>query len=263
MTTIPADPDVPGALEEWTREPWPDDIDRNLSEREQRGSLLAGALIVGYGLVRRSLPLAAVGGYLAYRGTTGRCGVYQALGVDSAKGISGLLTTFSNSITVSGTREEAFRFFRDIGEGEREGLLRLERSTTNGEVHWHLRTFSAIPLRLPVEKTEERENELLAWSSYQGARLAMRYVIELEDAPGDRGVVVRVRLSYVPPGGGPGAAAGKALGYALSKGMYDDLRRVKQLLETGEIATTKGQPSGRSARRKVGEPVWAALRYTS
>jgi hypothetical protein len=44
--------------------------------------------------------------------------------------------------------------------------------------------------------------------------------------------------------------------------MYDDLRRLKQLLEAGEIATTKGQPSGRSARRKLGEPVWAALRHS-
>jgi uncharacterized membrane protein len=263
MTTIPADPDVPGALEEWTRAPWPGDIDRNLSEREQRGSLLTGALLFGYGLVRRSLPLAAMGGYLAYRGTTGHCGLYEALGVDSAKGIAGLLTTFSKSITVSRSREDVFRFFRDLGEGEREGLLRLERSKANGEVRWYLRTFNAIPLRLPMEKTEERENELLAWSSYEGARLAMRYVIDLEDAPGDRGVVVRVRVSYVPPGGGPGAAAGKALGYALGKGMCEDLRRMKQLLETGEIATTKGQPSGRSARRKIGEPVWAALRRTS
>ena len=56
---------------------------QNLSDRERLGSWVAGVLLLGYGLVRRSLACAALGGYLAYRGQSGRCRVYESLGLDS------------------------------------------------------------------------------------------------------------------------------------------------------------------------------------
>ena len=55
---------------------------------------------------------------------------------------------------------------------------------------------------------------------------------------------MRVSLRYAPPAGKLGAAAAKLFGAEPSQQIKDDLRRFKQLLEAGEIATTEGQPSG-------------------
>jgi uncharacterized membrane protein len=64
-------------------------------------------------------------------------------------------------------------------------------------------------------------------------------------APGDRGTEVHVRLDYKPPGGKAGAMVAKLFGDEPGQQVGDDLRRLKQMLEAGEVATTAGQPSGR------------------
>jgi uncharacterized membrane protein len=52
-------------------------------------------------------------------------------------------------------------------------------------------------------------------------------------------------MSYVPPAGKFGAVVAKVSGEEPRQQVREDLRRFKQLLETGEITTTQGQPSGK------------------
>ncbi len=70
-------------------------------------------------------------------------------------------------------------------------------------------------------------------------------IVRFDDAPGGRGTRVRVEMSYVPPAGPIGAVAAKMTGEAPEQQVREDLRRFKQIIETGEIATTEGQTSGR------------------
>jgi len=55
---------------------------------------------------------------------------------------------------------------------------------------------------------------------------------------------VRVMMSYSPPAGVAGALVAKMFGEEPSQQIDEDLRRFKWLIETGEIPTTVGQPSG-------------------
>jgi uncharacterized membrane protein len=55
-------------------------------------------------------------------------------------------------------------------------------------------------------------------------------------------------MQYNPPGGKVGAAVAWMLGHDPAATVLEDLRRFKQLLETGEVPTTKGQPRGRQSR---------------
>src|SRR5262245_36846912 len=60
---------------------------QNVGEGERLISLGAGGLLALLGLARgglRGLALAAIGGSLAYRGYTGYCHAYAALGVNTA-----------------------------------------------------------------------------------------------------------------------------------------------------------------------------------
>jgi uncharacterized membrane protein len=59
----------------------------NISQDERAWSMLGGSTLVGYGLSRRStggVALALLGGYLAYRGLSGHCALYQAMGMNTA-----------------------------------------------------------------------------------------------------------------------------------------------------------------------------------
>jgi hypothetical protein len=57
----------------------------NISPNERTVSLLGGGALALYGLSSRSPLLALAGGYLAYRGYSGHCALYEALGVDTAR----------------------------------------------------------------------------------------------------------------------------------------------------------------------------------
>ena len=61
-------------------------------------------------------------------------------------------------------------------------------------------------------------------------------------------------MQYLPPAGALGVAIAKMFGEEPEQQLRSDLRRLKQILETGEIATTDGQPAGafRGVRTRSG-----------
>jgi uncharacterized membrane protein len=58
--------------------------------------------------------------------------------------------------------------------------------------------------------------------------------------------MVRLVIDWTPPGGKAGAAAARLLRKIPEHQVREDLRRFKNVIETGEVPTTEGQPSGRS-----------------
>ena len=91
----------------------------------------------------------------------------------------------------------------------------------------------------------EKENELIAWKSQEGADVPNAGSVQFAKVAGDRGTKVTVELDYNPPAGKAGAAFAKLFGEEPSQQVREDLRHFKQMMETGEIPTTKGQPSCR------------------
>ena len=62
-----------------------------------------------------------------------------------------------------------------------------------------------------------------------------------------RGTEVHVRMQYSPPAGKVGATVAWMLGHDPAAAIREDLRRFKQLMETGEVPTIEGQPRGRQS----------------
>jgi uncharacterized membrane protein len=69
-------------------------------------------------------------------------------------------------------------------------------------------------------------------------------------APADRGTEVHVELGYDQPGGKLGKAMAKYFGEDPSQQLDDDLRRFKQVYETGEVVRSEGAPYGKRARKE-------------
>jgi uncharacterized membrane protein len=96
-----------------------------------------------------------------------------------------------------------------------------------------------------AEIINEYPNELIAWKSLAGADVDSAGSVHFSDAPGGRGTEVRVELQYNPPAGVAGAYIAKLFGHEPEQAIIEDLHRMKQFLETGEIASTEGQSKGR------------------
>jgi hypothetical protein len=78
--------------------------------------------------------------------------------------------------------------------------------------------------------------------------------VRFVDAPGDHGTEIHVEIAGSGLGAGIGEIVGKLTGAAppLIK-VRDDLRRFKQLVETGVISRSDASPEGERAERKLHE----------
>jgi uncharacterized membrane protein len=112
--------------------------------------------------------------------------------------------------------------------------------------HWVATGPLGREIEWDSEVIEDIENRYLAWRSLPGSTVASTGSVGFSDASGGRGTVVTVNMQYNPPAGSMGAAFAKLFGEEPSLQIRDDLRHLKQIMETGEIASVEGQPSGRS-----------------
>jgi thioredoxin-like negative regulator of GroEL len=77
------------------------------------------------------------------------------------------------------------------------------------------------------------------------------WTVWFSDAPGDRGTEIHVELAKSAPAGKLGEAVQKVLGTEPLAKAKDDLRRFKQLLETGEVTRSEAAPEGEQLERKL------------
>jgi uncharacterized membrane protein len=101
--------------------------------------------------------------------------------------------------------------------------------------YWKARAPLGTAVEWTAEITEDIPNRLLAWQSVEGTKVPNSGHVEFKPAPGDRGTEVHVRLRYDPPGGTLGATIAKLFGEEPSVQVDGDLRRLKQVLEVGEV----------------------------
>jgi uncharacterized membrane protein len=151
------------------------------------------------------------------------------------------------SVTISRSPEELYRFWHDF-ENLPRFMTHLESVRMSGNrSHWVARGPAGTTVEWDAELTEDVPNEVISWRSVEGSDVDHAGSIRFAPATGDRGTIVLVDMHYRPPGGVAGAAAAALFGEEPNQSMQRDLRRFKQVMETGEIITTEGQPAGRSS----------------
>jgi uncharacterized membrane protein len=228
--------------------------DTNVGSIGRWGSIIGGAALATYALKRRSLggaALALMGGGLVYRGITGYCQLYQALGINTAEAGGSQAIEIKKAITIDKSPAELYRFWRHFENLPRFMThLKSVQSTGHGRSHWVARAPLGATAEWDAEITAERDNEFIAWQSLEGARIPNHGCVRFQAAPGGRGTEVRVTLAYAPPMGKLGAAVAKLFGEEPNQQLDEDLRRFKCLMEAGEIPTVTGQPSGRVSTRR-------------
>lgn len=144
------------------------------------------------------------------------------------------------AVTVNKPRAELYAFWRDFQNLPRfaEGV---ERVTATGPAtsRWTLSGPGGRTLDVEVRVTEARDGELIAFASAPGAPVEMSGRVTFKDAPPGRGTIVDEEIAYRPPGGELGRLALKLTQTEPRIRARRDLKRLKMLMETGEIATSQ------------------------
>ena len=99
--------------------------------------------------------------------------------------------------------------------------------------HWTARGPAGSRVEWDAEIHNEIPNELLAWRSLPGSEVDNAGSVHF--TPTDTGdTEVRVVLRYDPPAGRLGAVVARLFGEDPSRQVAEDLRRLKQVVESGE-----------------------------
>ena len=155
--------------------------------------------------------------------------------------------TIRHSVTIGKPREELYRFWRDFTNLSRI-MPEIDRIDVRDprHSHWVVKGPGGAKVDFDAEVDDDRENERIAWRSVGDAQVHNSGWVAFADAPGGRGTEVRLELTYEPPMGRLGRGIAMLSGQEPQLHAQRALRRLKQLMEAGEITTTEGQPSGRS-----------------
>jgi uncharacterized membrane protein len=245
--------------------------DINVSRVERWLSMLAGGALAAYGIRRRSGAggaAAVAGAALLYRGATGHSYLYRALGIDRGerhpaiaygRGYAAIADKGSDtrqrlsgkrglhveeSVTINRPIADVYRFWRNF-ENLPQFMRHLESvaEREEGISHWVARGPAGTTVEWDARIINEIEHKVIGWQSLERSTIATAGSVNFDET--SHGTRVRVHLQYRPPGGKLGAAVAWLFGEEPQRQVREDLRRLKALLETGEIPTTQGQPSGR------------------
>ena len=156
------------------------------------------------------------------------------------------------AVTVWRPPEEVYRFWRDL-ENLPSFMYHLKSVTVDsaGRSHWVANSPLGAPVEWDAEITEDVPNARIAWKSLPGAKIDNRGRVEFTPTADGRGTEIRVTMSYAIPGGTLGKAVATLFGESPDQQVNDDLRRLKQILETGHVVRSDGSPEGTAALRQI------------
>lgn len=221
---------------------------QNVGGGERLASAASGGILALLGLGRRDatgMVIAGIGGALVLRGATGYCPMYASLGVDTSASAD---IVVRESLLVNRSPEEIYAFWRNF-ENLPSFMSHLESVEQIDErrSHWVAKAPSIIggEVEWDAEITADEPNGRIAWQTVPESEIEHRGSVRFVRVLGDRGTSVRVELQYKSPAGKAGQLLAKLFGEEPEMQIHDDLRKLRQIMEIGEVLTIEGQPHGR------------------
>jgi uncharacterized membrane protein len=152
-------------------------------------------------------------------------------------------------ITVRAARDEVYAFWHDFQNLPRFMTYIEDVQQSDGRSHWKARAPMGKTVEWDAETTRDVPGEMIAWRSLHGVPVRTSGTVRFVDAPGDRGTEIHLEMEYDLPGGAVLATLAKMVGGDPKAMAKDDLRRLKQVMETGEVVRSEGSPEGQLTTR--------------
>lgn len=155
----------------------------------------------------------------------------------TSKTVSGARELVAQSVTINRPASDLYAFWRKPSNlaSIMENIISIEEVDGN-RARWKVRAPAGKTVEWVSEVTHEVPGEEITWQAEEGADVAHSGRIVFTEAPG-RGTVVTATIAYEPPAGTVGRVVAKVLQREPNVQAHRDLRRFKQLMEAGEIAT--------------------------
>lgn len=229
------------AMESWMDDPvLPNNIKSsnviNVSWPERLLSATTGVALIGSGMRHfikhpvRSFLQGMIGGYLLYRGASGNCPAYTALGKTRNVRRTAAINV-RTTLVVNKPRHEVYRFWRKL---ENLPSFMHHLASVREVDPLHSRWEAIIPanlgrVRWNAQIVKDEYGVLIGWQSIAGSAIENAGKVEFRDV--DEGTEVRVTITYRPPAGDIGVAIARILNPAFAKIVERDIKQFKEHIE--------------------------------
>jgi uncharacterized membrane protein len=185
------------------------------------------------------LLLSALGAGLVWRGYTGHCGCYAALGIDTAQhgpavGVPAQQgQKVEQTITVRRSPARLYEFWRQLDNlPQIMSHLKQVKVIDSQRSHWVAAGPLGQELAWDAEIWNERPSEMIAWRSLPGGDIDTAGSVHFKPSSIPGCTDVTVSMKYNPPAGKVGARLADLLGNGLEQTLVEDLHRFKEELES-------------------------------
>lgn len=185
--------------------------------------------------------------YLLYRGVTGYCAIYAALGIrklpDREPHNANASVPYGSGVRVEETvlielpARELYDFWRRL-ETLPQFMSHVKEITvlTPTRSRWRVRAPAGNLLTWEAEIINDVAGELIAWRSLPGSAIQHAGSVHFDQRAG--ATEVRVELEYAPPARYIGASLARIFGENPQRQIKEDLQRFKSIAERGEICAS-------------------------
>jgi uncharacterized membrane protein len=160
----------------------------------------------------------------------------------------------TSSVTVAVPAVRAYELWRLL-EGLPTFLAHIDEVRVTGPdtSHWRASAPFGAAVEWDAQIVDDAPGERLAWVSLAGGDVSSAGEVRFSRAPGGRGTEIHVTLYYRISGARAAAALARYFGEHPAQLLDHELRRFKQVAETGEVVRSEGAPGGKrgsGARRE-------------
>lgn len=184
-----------------------------------------------------SIAMLTTGSSLLFRGATGYCPVNESVGRNSASSSSQIRPVeVTQVLTINRPRNEVYAYWRKLENLPRfMEHLKEVRQIDNKRSHWEalIPKMLGTAIKWDAEIIAEEPDSRLSWKSIARSTVDNAGEVRFQDAPNNRGTEMHVRISYHPPVGDLGKGVAKLFNPMLESMIKTDLKRFKQIMETG------------------------------
>lgn len=231
--------------------------DINMSQREREWALLGAAVLTGFAIVRQDalrVPAVLGAALLIYKGVSGNSVIGRLFGRNHAVATNPRTVAvpheqgfhITRSVTINKPAQELYAFWRDpLNLPHVIDYIESVQVIGPSQAHWVVKLPGGLKTEFDVEVYTDKPNEVISWRSLPDSAIKNAGSIRFTPAAQGRGTYVHLTLEFVPPGGPLGQTVLKLFGDMPAQYIAQYLRDFKQIIETGEKATTEGQTSGR------------------
>jgi uncharacterized membrane protein len=212
----------------------------------ERGVSVALGTILGLAATQSKGPLGIMlglaGGAMVARGVTGTAPVKRLLGTEPDERRLAKKEGWSSaakaprSVTINAGRDAVWDVLRNVA-GWPSFMENITAARSSGTTLSFTAQGATGPVETRARITEDEPGQKFAWESIKGSAHPNRASFELREATGGRGTEIHALVAYAPTSGSFGRYAAKFTQKEPGIQTRRDLKRLKNLIEAGEVAT--------------------------